>query len=78
TSLEELLNRDEIIEIREKRGKTQKRDLKAKIANFKKIENKIFLELYNISPKGLFVLANIDPKKLKVTRMGYKNSKSEQ
>jgi len=77
-SLEELLNRDEIIEIREKRGKTQKRDLKAKIANFKKIENKIFLELYNISPKGLFVLANIDPKKLKVTRMGYKNSKSEQ
>ena len=74
-ALDNLLNCDEIIEIREKRGKTQERNLKEKIRDFKRIGDKIFLELYNISPKGLFVLANIDPKNLKVARMGYKNSK---
>lgn len=73
-TLENLLNSDEIIEIREKRGKTQERNLKEKIADFKRIGNKIFLELYNISPKGLFTLAEIDTKGLKVTRMGYKKS----
>jgi len=73
-ALEELLNRDEIIEIREKRGKKQERNLKEKIATFKRVENKIFLELYNISPKGLFTLAEVEQKRFKVTRMGYKKS----
>ncbi len=73
-ALENLLNSEEIIEIREKRGKIQERNLKEKIADFKRIGNKIFLELYNISPKGLFTLAEIDTKDLKVTRMGYKKS----
>ena len=71
-SLENLLNREEIIEIREKRGKTQKRNLKEKISKFERIENKILLELYNSSPKGLFTLAEIDTKELRVTRIGYK------
>ncbi|OQY41456.1 MAG: radical SAM protein [Fusobacteriia bacterium 4572_74] len=73
-SLENLLNSDEIIEVREKRGKIQERNLKEKIGDFKRINNKIFLELYNISPKGLFILAKIDTKNIKVTRMGYKKS----
>jgi len=77
SSLESLLNKDEIIEIREKRGKTQERNLKEKIFTFRRVENKIFLELYNISPKGLLTLADIDPKHLKVTRMGYKISKAD-
>jgi radical SAM-linked protein len=76
SSLENLLNKDEIIEIREKRGKTQERNLKEKIFTFKRVENKIFLELYSISPKGLLTLAGLDPKLLKVTRMGYKSSDS--
>ncbi|MEI6856398.1 TIGR03936 family radical SAM-associated protein [Psychrilyobacter sp.] len=74
-ALENLLNCDEIIEIRGKKGKTQERNLKEKIGDFKRIGNKIFLELYNISPKGLFTLAEIDSKGLKITRMGYKKSK---
>ncbi|MGB6128763.1 MAG: TIGR03936 family radical SAM-associated protein [Psychrilyobacter sp.] len=73
-SLENLLSSEEIIEVREKKGKTQERNLKEKIADFKRIGNKIFLELYNISPKGLFTLAEIDTKSIKVTRMGYKKS----
>ena len=73
--MEELLNSDEIIEIREKRGKTQERNLKEKVGDFKRVGNKVFLELYNISPKGLFTLAEIDTKNLKVARMGYKKSK---
>ena len=72
--LENLLKSDEIIEIREKKGKTQKRNLKEKIGDFKRVENKIFLELYNISPKGLFTLSEIDSKDLKVTRMEYKKT----
>jgi radical SAM-linked protein len=75
-SLENLLNQDKIIEIREKRGKTQERNLKEKIATFKRVENKIYLELYNISPKSLFTLSNINPREIKVTRMGYKSSDS--
>lgn len=71
-ALEKLLNTNEIIEIREKKGKTQERNLKEKIGDFKRIKNKVFLELYNISPKGLFTLAEIDNKDLKVIRMGYK------
>lgn len=71
-SLEKLLNSDEIIEIREKKGKTQERNLKDKIGNFKRVENKIFLELYNISPKSLFTMAELDSKNLDVKRMGYK------
>ncbi|MCK5779554.1 MAG: TIGR03936 family radical SAM-associated protein [Psychrilyobacter sp.] len=77
SSLENLLEREEIIEIREKRGKKQERNLKEKIATYKRIDNKIYLELYNISPKGLFILAEIDTKEIKVTRMGYKKSKVE-
>lgn len=73
--LEKLLNKDKIVEIREKKGKIQERDLKEKIRNFKIINNKIFLELYNISPKGLFVIAGVDSKSIKVRRMGYKKSK---
>jgi len=74
SSLENLLNGDEIIEIREKRGKKQERNLKEKIATFRRDGNIIFLELFNISPKGLFLLAGIDTKEIKVTRMGYKKS----
>lgn len=74
-ALENLLNGDEIIEIREKKGKTQERNLKEKIADFKRVKNKIFLELYSISPKGLFTLAEVNSKDLKVTRMGYKKIK---
>ena len=74
-SLEKLLNTDEIIEIKEKKGKIKERDLKEKIGYFKRINNKIFLELYNISPKGLFIIAKIDSKSIKVKRMGYKKSK---
>jgi len=73
-SLENLLSSEEIIEVREKKGKTQERNLKEKIVDFKRIGNKIFLELYSISPKGLFTLAEIDTKSIKVTRMGYKKS----
>ena len=73
-ALENLLSSKEIIEVREKKGKTQERNLKEKVADFKRIGNKIFLELYNISPKGLFTLAEIDTKSIKVTRMGYKKS----
>lgn len=71
-SLEKLLNSDEIIEIREKKGKTQERNLKDKIGNFKRVENKIFLELYGISPKSLFTMAALDSKNLDIKRMGYK------
>lgn len=73
-AFESLLNQEEIIEIREKRGKKQERDLKDKIFSFKREGNKVLLSLNNISPKALFVLSGLEPRDLKVARMGYANS----
>ncbi len=74
SSLHRLLEQNEIVEIREKRGKTQERNLKNKIFNYKVIEDKIILELYNVSPKPLLILAGLNPRKLNVARTGYKQS----
>ena len=43
--LEELLNRDEIVEVKEKKGKIVTRDLKVRVKSFKRDNNKIIMEI---------------------------------
>ena len=59
SKLEELLNRDEIVEIKEKKGKIATRDLKVRIKSFKRENNKIAMEIINTSPNSYLELVGI-------------------
>ena len=71
-SLEELYQKDEIIEERLKRGKLQKRDLKPRIKSFRRTDGHIELELEGMSPKALLKFLNLEPTQYKMTRLGYR------
>ncbi|WP_373078885.1 TIGR03936 family radical SAM-associated protein [Fusobacterium varium] len=72
SKLEELLNRDEIIEVKEKKGKTATRDLKVRIKSFKRDNNKIIMEIINTSPNSYLELVGIEQQNVKIKRCGYK------
>lgn len=72
SKLEELLNRDEIIEVKEKKGKTVTRDLKVRIKSFKRDNNKIIMEIINTSPNSYLELVGIEQQNVKIKRCGYK------
>ena len=72
SKLEELLNRDEIIEVKEKKGKTVTRDLKVRIKSFKRDNNKIIMEIINTSPNSYLELIGIEQQNVKIKRCGYK------
>ncbi|MDU1911312.1 TIGR03936 family radical SAM-associated protein [Fusobacterium sp.] len=72
SKLEELLNRDEIVEIKEKKGKITTRDLKIRIKSFKRDNNKIIMEIINISPNSYLELMGIEQQNVKIKRCGYK------
>lgn len=72
SKLEELLNRDEIIEVKEKKGKIATRDLKVRIKSFKRENNKITMEIINTSPNSYLELVGIEQQDVKIKRCGYK------
>ena len=75
--LEELLNRDEIVEVKEKKGKIVTRDLKVRVKSFKRDNNKIIMEIINTSPNSYLELIGIEQQNVKIKRCGYhrKNSR---
>lgn len=72
SKLEELLNRDEIVEIKEKKGKIATRDLKVRIKSFKRENNKITMEIINTSPNSYLELVGVEQQEVKIKRCGYK------
>lgn len=72
SKLEELLNRDEIVEVKEKKGKIATRDLKVRIKSFKRENNKITMEIINTSPNSYLELVGIEQQEVKIKRCGYK------
>lgn len=70
----ELLNKDKVIEEREKNGVKKIRDLKVNVVSYEKKDgNKIVMSLSSISPNAFIRLANIDQKFIKIKRIKYLN-----
>ena len=66
------MNRDEIVEVKEKKGKVATRDLKVRIKSFKRENNKITMEIINTSPNSYLELVGIEQQDVKIKRCGYK------
>lgn len=69
--VEELLNRDEIIQLKEKRGKVTKRDLKARLKSFQRTGNTISLVIENMSPNSYLEIAEVEIQNVVIKRLGY-------
>lgn len=74
TKLEALLNQDEIVEVKEKKGKVTTRNLKERIKHFERVGNKIEMEIINTSPNSYLDLAGIEQQDVKIKRLGYKTN----
>ena len=72
TKLETLLNQEEIIETKEKKGKVTTRNLKERIKFFRREGNTIEMEIINTSPNSYLDLAGIEQQDVKIKRLGYK------
>lgn len=70
--LEELFNRDEILEVREKKGKTVTRNLKERLKTFSREGNKISMEIINTSPNSYLEMVGIEQQNVQIKRLGYK------
>lgn len=70
--LDELFSRDEIIEIKEKKGKVTERNLGERVISFERVGNTIKLELVNTSPNSFLIIAQVDVKDVKIVKKGYK------
>ncbi len=68
-----LLNQDEIIEKKEKKGKIKERNLKEKVVSFGINEDTIKLVLENVSPNAYFRMVDIDMSKVTIRRIKYVN-----
>ena len=72
TKLETLLNQEEIVEVKEKKGKVTTRNLKERIKSFRREGNMIEMEIINTSPNSYLDLAGIEQQDVKIKRLGYK------
>lgn len=70
--LEELFNRDEILEVREKKGKTVTRNLKERLKYYSRVGNKISMEIINTSPNSYLEMIGIEQQNVQIKRLGYK------
>lgn len=70
--LEKLFNRDEILEVREKKGKTVTRNLKERLKTFSREGNKISMEIINTSPNSYLEMVGIEQQDVQIKRLGYK------
>lgn len=74
TKLETLLNQEEIVEVKEKKGKITTRNLKERIKSFRREGNMIEMEIINTSPNSYLDLAGIEQQDVKIKRLGYKTN----
>lgn len=72
TKLETLLNQEEIVEVKEKKGKVTTRNLKERIKSFRREGNMIEMEIINTSPNSYLDLTGIEQQDVKIKRLGYK------
>lgn len=72
--LEELFNRDEILEVREKKGKVVTRNLKERLKSFSREGDKISMEIINTSPNSYLEMVGIEQQNVKIKRLGYKTN----
>lgn len=70
--LEKLFNRNEILEVREKKGKTVTRNLKERLKTFSREGNKISMEIINTSPNSYLEMVGIEQQDVQIKRLGYK------
>lgn len=70
--LEKLFNRDEILEVREKKGKIVTRNLKERLKTFSREGNKISMEIINTSPNSYLEMVGIEQQDVQIKRLGYK------
>ena len=70
--LEELFNRNEILEVREKKGKIVTRNLKERLKTFSREGNKISTEIINTSPNSYLEMFGIEQQDVQIKRLGYK------
>ena len=70
--LEKLFNRNEILEVREKKGKTVTRNLKERLKTFSREGNKISMEIINTSPNSYLEMVGIEKQNVQIKRLGYK------
>lgn len=70
--LEKLFNRNEILEVREKKGKTVTRNLKERLKTFSREGNKISMEIINTSPNSYLEMVGIKQQNVQIKRLGYK------
>lgn len=66
-----ILNQDEIIVIKESKGKIKERNLKENIKEFSLKENTILISLESISPGVILNILNTDENNYKIIRRGY-------
>lgn len=69
---EELFNRNEILEVREKKGKIVTRNLKERLKTFSREGNKISMEIINTSPNSYLEMLGIEQQDVQIKRLGYK------
>lgn len=74
TKLETFLNQEEIVEVKEKKGKVTTRNLKERIKSFRREGNMIEMEIINTSPNSYLDLAGIEQQDVKIKRLGYKTN----
>lgn len=74
SKLEELLGRDEIVEVKEKKGKISTRNLKERIKSYMREGNKVKMEIINTSPNSYLEMVGIEQQDVKIKRMGYKTN----
>lgn len=70
--LEKLFNRNEILEVREKKGKTVTRNLKERLKTFSREGNEISMEIINTSPNSYLEMVGIEQQNVQIKRLGYK------
>lgn len=70
--LEKLLNSENILEIKEKKGKIVTRNLKERLKFFSKEGNKILMEIINTSPNSYLEMIGIEQQDVQINRLGYK------
>lgn len=73
TTFLNLLNQEEIIEIKEKKGRIKERNLKEKVVSFGIDKNVVKLILENVSPNAYFRMVDIEMSKVTIRRIKYVN-----
>ncbi|WP_410208289.1 TIGR03936 family radical SAM-associated protein [Fusobacterium sp.] len=69
--IEELFNQPEIIQVKEKRGKVTKRDLKARLKHYERKGDTLIMEIENMSPNSYLDIAGVEVYNVTIKRLGY-------